>query len=81
MLRLELINNIDPAFTSDYLIVRANLFDTGTHFHADHCSLIVVNDTLLDNLTLERLGQQLLSDYDSTLKRLLTVLEMFYPRR
>jgi len=46
MLRFKLVNNIDPAFAADYLIIRANFFDAGTHFHADH-PLLLVEDTLL----------------------------------
>jgi len=34
VLRLELVDNIDPALAADYLIIWAYLFDTGTHFHA-----------------------------------------------
>jgi len=39
MLRFHLVNNIDPAFAADYLIVGTDFFDAGTHFHADHLLL------------------------------------------
>ena len=46
MLGFHLIDNVNPPFAADYLIIRANFFDAGTHFHADH-PLLLVDDTLL----------------------------------
>ena len=46
MFWLKAINNIQPAFTADYFVIRTNFFDTGTHFHADHHSFCG-GDTLL----------------------------------
>jgi hypothetical protein len=47
MTRLKFINNVNTPLTTHYLVVGANLLYTCTHFHADHCSYLVVNDTLL----------------------------------
>ena len=35
MLRFILINDIKPPLAADYLVIRTDLLDTGTHFHAD----------------------------------------------
>ena len=47
MLWLKFVDNVDAALAADDLVVGADLLDACTHFHADHCSLYVVNDTLL----------------------------------
>ena len=47
MLRFKLIDNIDPAFAADDDVVGTDFLDAGTHFHADHCSFLIANDTLL----------------------------------
>ena len=47
MLWLKFVDNVDAPFSADDFVVGADLFDACTHFHADHCSLLVVNDTLL----------------------------------
>ena len=39
VLRLFLINDIDPALAADDLIIGADFLDASTHFHADHHSL------------------------------------------
>jgi hypothetical protein len=36
MLRFKLVNNINPTFTADDLVIWTDLFDGSTHFHADH---------------------------------------------
>jgi hypothetical protein len=36
MLRFKLVNNINPTFTADDLVIWTDLFDASTHFHADH---------------------------------------------
>ena len=36
MLGLKLVNNINPTFTADDLVIWTDLFDASTHFHADH---------------------------------------------
>ena len=46
MLGFELVDNINSSFAADDFIIGTNLFDTGTHFHADHCSF-AANDSLL----------------------------------
>ena len=50
MLRLRLVDNVQPAFSADDLIVWADFFNAGTHFHADHllsrvthCFYLVIN--------------------------------------
>jgi hypothetical protein len=45
MLRFELVDNIQTALAADNLIIWTNLFDTCTHFHADHAPLS--DDSLL----------------------------------
>lgn len=47
MLRFELVDNIQSSLAADDFIIRTNLFDACTHFHADHCSF-AANDSLLN---------------------------------
>ena len=35
MLGFHLIDNVNPPFAADYLIIGANFLYAGTHFHAD----------------------------------------------
>ena len=44
MLRLKFVDDIEPAFAADYLVVRTDFLDACTHFHADH--LLSECDTL-----------------------------------
>jgi hypothetical protein len=48
MLWLKLVDYVETPFATNNLVVRTNLLYTCTHFHADHCSLLMVNDTLLN---------------------------------
>ena len=50
MLRFELVDNINSALATDNLVIGADFFDTGTHFHADH-SPSWEGDSLLLTLT------------------------------
>lgn len=52
MLRFQLINNIKTALTTDNLIIWTNLFNAGTHFHADHCSFAAMTHCFSGLLTL-----------------------------
>ena len=45
MLRFKLVNNINPTFTADDLVIGTDLLDASTHFHADH--LLSGNNSLL----------------------------------
>ena len=45
MLRFQLIDNVQTAFTANNLVVWTDFLDTGTHFHADHATFR--NDSLL----------------------------------
>jgi hypothetical protein len=49
VLRFELVDNVNPALAADNFIVWTDLFDTGTHFHADHAPFRRV--TLCSNLS------------------------------
>ena len=47
MLWLKFINNVKTPFTTNNLVVGANLFDTCTYFHVRIVLLFRVHDTLL----------------------------------
>ncbi len=52
MLRFHLVDNVKTALAADYLVVGTDFLDTGTHFHADHCSFAAMTHCLYGLSTL-----------------------------
>jgi hypothetical protein len=58
MLRFELVDDVDPSFAADDLVIGTDFLDAGTHFHADH--LLSRGDSLLTELLTFAIGDSAL---------------------
>jgi hypothetical protein len=76
MLRFQFIDNIHPAFTANNNIIWTNLFNAGTHFHADHpfevdsllingLSTLAVRNPTLREIVRRQLYSNAISGYDA----------------